>query len=150
MMKTIKRVDSNFPDFQELVKLLDVDLAVRDGEDHAFYYQFNTITQLKHCVVLYQEDIPVACGAFKIYSDKIAEIKRMYTAENFRGNGFASAILQELEIWAKELGYQKCILETGINQPEAISLYQKIRYQKIPNYDQYKDVETSVCFEKEL
>ncbi|WP_407644578.1 hypothetical protein [Croceimicrobium hydrocarbonivorans] len=42
------------------------------------------------------------------------------------------------------------ILETGINQPEAIRLYEKNGYQRIPNYPPYEGVETSYCFEKVL
>jgi ribosomal protein S18 acetylase RimI-like enzyme len=76
------------------------------------------------------------------------EIKRMYVPPQFRGNGYASLVLEELETWAKELGYKKCILETGLKQPEAIRLYEKNNFQKIPNYGQYADVENSVCFEK--
>jgi len=49
-----------------------------------------------------------------------------------------------------ELGYEKCILETGKKQPEAIALYKKNGYKLIPNYGQYAEVENSVCFEKEM
>ena len=49
----------------------------------------------------------------------------MYVELDNRGRGIATAILKELESWALELGYTKLILETGINQPEAIALYQK-------------------------
>ena len=59
-------------------------------------------------------------------------------------------ILHELETWAKELGYEKCYLETGIKMPEAIKLYEKSGYSLIPNYGQYIGVETSRCFEKQL
>ena len=43
----IKRVDSTDKDFQKLVRSLDADLAIRDGDDHAFYHQFNKIDLLK-------------------------------------------------------------------------------------------------------
>jgi hypothetical protein len=33
---------------------------------------------------------------------------------------------------------------------DAVGLYQKLGYAIIPNYDQYENVETSVCFEKNL
>jgi putative acetyltransferase len=56
----------------------------------------------------------------------------------------------ELEAWAAELSYEKCVLETGKKQVEAIGLYQKNGYQKIPNYGQYIGVENSLCFEKKL
>ncbi|MCT2407238.1 GNAT family N-acetyltransferase [Chryseobacterium antibioticum] len=145
---TTKRTDSSNIDFQNLVKFLDADLAVRDGEDHEFYHQFNSIDMLKNCVVGYSDDLAVGCGAFKPFSEDTVEIKRMYTDPEKRGRGFASKILNELEIWAKEEGYSRCVLETGIKQPEAIALYEKCGYIRIPNYGQYIGIENSVCFGK--
>lgn len=146
----VKRIDSSDIDFQGLVKLLDADLAIRDGDDHAFYHQFNAIDMLKNCVIIYLNNTAVACGAFKAFSEDTVEIKRMYTDPLNRGLGLASKILNELEEWAKESNYKKCVLETGIKQPEAIALYEKRGYLKIPNYGQYAGVETSVCYEKLL
>jgi GNAT superfamily N-acetyltransferase len=144
------RTDSSNPDFQKLVTLLDADLKIRDGEDHAFYSQYNKIQAIKHAVVAYQDDEPVGCGAIKEYEQGTMEVKRMYVSEDKRGSGIASAVLKELEIWAAKLGYSKCILETGINQPEAIALYKKNNYSIIPNYGQYTGIENSICFEKIL
>jgi Acetyltransferases len=98
--------------------------------------------------VLYVDDLAVACGAFKPFSDDTVEIKRMYTDPQKRKLGLASKTLKELEHWAKTLGYSKCVLETGVKQPEAIALYEKNGYRRVPNYGQYKGVENSVCFEK--
>ena len=148
-MKII-RTDSSNPDFATLVKLLDADLAVRDGDEHAFYHQYNTIASIKHALVLYDEDTPVACGAIKEFDADRMEVKRMFTAPEHRGKGLASVVLAELERWAAELGYKKTVLEAGKRQPEAIALYEKNHYKMIPNYGQYAGVENSVCFEKEL
>ncbi|KFF08178.1 GNAT family N-acetyltransferase [Chryseobacterium luteum] len=147
---TTTRTDSSSTDFQNLVRLLDADLAVRDGEDHEFYHQFNSIDMLKNCVVAYSEDVAAGCGAFKPFSEDTAEIKRMYTDTARRGKGVASKILNELEIWAREDGYRRCILETGIRQPEAIAFYEKSGYRRIPNYGQYIGIDNSVCYEKIL
>lgn len=78
------------------------------------------------------------------------EVKRMFVPLHKRGQGIASTILKALEIWCKELGIKKCVLETGKNQPEAIALYKKNQYNIIPNFGKYEAVENSVCFEKEL
>lgn len=147
-MINIKRTDSTNSDFVELVKHLDADLALRDGEEHAFYHQFNKINHIKHAIVAYEGDTPLACGAMKEYAPNTVEIKRMYTLPQGRSRGIASRVLVELEDWATELSYEKCILETGKKQPEAIGLYKKSGYQFIPNYGQYAGVENSVCFEK--
>ena len=144
------RTDSNHPDFIALVQQLDAELAQRNGEQHAFYDQFNKIAAIKHAVVLYEGDQPVGCGAIKEFTPDAMEVKRMYTAATGRGKGIATQVLQALEVWAAELGYTKCVLETGKNLPEAIALYQKNGYQSIDNYGQYIGVENSVCFEKQL
>ena len=149
-MITLVRTDSTNQDFIDLVKRLDADLAKRDGGEHLFYAQYNTIDKIKYVVVAYEDDQPVACGAIKEYSLGVMEIKRMYTSPESRGKGVATKVLSELEAWAGELSYETCILETGKKQPEAIRLYQKNGYQIIPNYGQYADVENSLCFEKSI
>lgn len=145
------RTDSTNTDFIELVKHLDADLAIRDGEDHPFYDQFNKLDSIKYTVVAYDENKrAVGCGAIKQFETGIMEVKRMFVPIEERGKGIAGEILKELENWAKELGNRKCILETGIKQPEAISLYKKCGYKFMDNYGQYAGVENSVCFEKLL
>ena len=149
-MISLLRTNSQHQDFVALVKHLDKDLAIRDGEEHAFYDQFNKITHIKHAVVAYNNGIAISCGAIKEFETDTMEVKRMYTFPEHRGKGLASKILNELEIWAKELGYKRCVLETGKKQPEAIALYTKNGYQIIENYGQYIGIKNSVCFEKLL
>lgn len=147
MFKIIRSHPGN-TDFIRLVRLLDADLAVRDGADHSFYDQFNKIDTIKYAVVAYEDDAPVGCGALKEFAADTIEIKRMFVIPQRRGKGIAGKILTELEKWATELSFTKCILETGIKQPEAISLYIRCGYVSIPNYGQYAGVENSLCFEK--
>lgn len=149
-MIEVVRTDSDNGDFRTLVASLDADLAMRDGKDHAFYAQFNKIATLRHVVVAFEDAEPVGCGALKEYAPGIMEIKRMYVAAERRGRGIATRILSALELWARELSCEKCILETGMKQPEAIGLYLKSGYTRIPNYGQYVGVANSVCFEKNL
>jgi len=144
------RTNSDNKDFIELVKDLDADLAIRDGDDHAFYSQYNKIQSIKHVIVAYEDNIAIACGAIKEFETNTAEIKRMYVVPAQRGQGIASIVLKHLESWAGELKFSKCVLETGIKQPEAIALYNKNGYQRIPNYGQYAGVENSLCFAKLL
>lgn len=149
-MINIKRTNSDDIDFINLVVLLDQDLAIRDGDDHAFYNQFNKTDKIKHTIVYYENDVPIGCGAFREKETDKTEIKRMYVHPDHRKKGIASAILKELEIWAKEVGYTYTILETGKNQPEAINLYQKLNYTIIPNYPPYEEMDNSVCMKKTL
>jgi len=149
-MTELIRTDARNTDFLDLVSLLDADLAERDGEEHGFYSQFNKVDDSYRVVLLFENEVPVACGGMKELFSGTAEIKRMYVLPDFRGRGLARLVLEELESWAAQLGFEKCLLETGKKQPEAIGLYVKCGYSIIPNYGQYRGVENSVCFEKIL
>lgn len=147
-MITYSRLTSVNNDYNGLTKLLDQELAITDGDDHAFYDQFNKSTHIKHIILAYDGDEAVACGALKAYDDKSMEVKRMFTKEKYRGQGIAGQLLNRLEIWTKELGYQQCMLETGIRQYAAIALYEKKGYSLTQNYGQYEGIEESRCFRK--
>jgi putative acetyltransferase len=149
MLRLIRTTSKNL-DFRALVQLLDQDLAERDGAEHGFYAQYNTIALLRHAVVAYLDDQPAGCGAFKEFEPGVIEIKRMYVRPECRQQGVARAVLGELEKWAAELGYPAAVLETGKRQPEAIALYERSSYALTPNYGQYVGVENSVCMRKEL
>jgi GNAT superfamily N-acetyltransferase len=149
-MVDLLRTDSTQEDFVRLVSLLDADLAIRDGDDHPFYAQYNKLDSIKYVVVAYKNGKAAGCGAFKEFAPGIAEVKRMFTVPDFRSQGIASLVLSELEKWARELGYVKCILETGIKQPEAIALYNRSGYSLMDNFGQYTGVANSLCFEKIL
>jgi GNAT superfamily N-acetyltransferase len=149
-MNTINRTQSSHPDFEQLNKELDVDLAIRNGETNEFFAQFNTVQNIQHVVLIYRNSEIVACGAFKPYNEITVEIKRMFVRPEFRGYGISKIVLQELQNWAKEIGYNKCVLETGKAMPEAIGLYHSSGFKVIPNYGQYAGVESSICFQKEI
>lgn len=149
-MGTIKRTTSDNGDFNSLVAQLDKYLAFLDGDDHEFYAQFNKSGQLKNALVCYENDTPIAIGAYKEFEPQVAEMKRMYTLPEYRGRGIAGRILTELENWAKEEGYTTAILETGHMQHDAIGLYTKMGYETIENFGQYVGIDNSVCMKKSL
>lgn len=149
-MIDLKRTNSKNTDFNYLNELLDKELVIRDGDEHAFFAQFNKIETINHVIVAYENDEPLGCGAFKKYNDETLEIKRMFVLPKSRGKKIASKILAELEQWAKELGYKKCILETGTTFKDAVGLYKIANYAVIPNYGQYVGVKSSICFCKSL
>ncbi|WP_211296736.1 GNAT family N-acetyltransferase [Polaribacter butkevichii] len=147
MIKIIRTNSENI-DFINLVKELDAYLKITDGDEHDFYHQFNNIDVLKNVVLVYVDKVVVGCGAIKKFDKTSVEVKRMFVSPDKRGLGIAQKILTELEIWAKELGYQKCVLETGKRQVEAVKFYKKCNYKVIENYGQYTNMENSICFSK--
>jgi len=149
-MIELKRTTSENPDFIFLNKILDKELTIRDGDEHDFFDQYNKIDTINHIVLAYDNGEALGCGAIKDFDKDTAEIKRMFVLESGRGKKVATTILSELENWARELGYKKCILETGITFKDAIGLYRRADYDVISNYGQYIGVKSSVCFCKSL
>ncbi len=92
-MTELKRTDSTDSDFISLVAQLDAYLKIRDGDENAFYAQFNKIDMLNNVVVCYVDDVAVGCGAFKPFEGDAVEIKRMYVHPDQRGKGIAQMIL---------------------------------------------------------
>ncbi|HLU16453.1 MAG TPA: GNAT family N-acetyltransferase [Edaphocola sp.] len=146
----ITRAQPEHPDFLYLISALDADLAQKNGANNDFFAQFNKLGGINHVILAYNQDEPVGCGAIKCYDQNTMEIKRMFVAPQYRNNGIAGAILQALLEWATELGFQRCILETGEKMTAAIALYQKHGFSIIPNYEPYTAVKDSMCFEKSL
>lgn len=146
----IVRTTSQDINFKKLVTALDKDLKIKNGDKNDFFAQYNHAAAINNVIIAYVDELPVGCGAFKEFDSDTAEIKRMYVAPDFRCRGIASEILNELEKWAAELQYKKCILETGDKMKEAIGLYQKHQFQKMKNYSPYENIASSLCFKKSI
>jgi GNAT superfamily N-acetyltransferase len=149
-MTVLKRTNPANRDFQKLVLLLDQYLDESDKTAHCACEPFNRTDTIKYAVIAYSAGEAAGCGAIREYSPGTVEIKRMFVCENHRRKGIASMILDELERWAKELGFTECILETGEKLPEAVQLYQKKGYSRIAGYGQYAYMGSSVCYGKNI
>jgi hypothetical protein len=147
---TIKRTTSDDIDFQQLVTMLDNELWNELNEDQSTYDQYNKVPGLDTVIVIYENIIPVAIGCFKKYDEETVEIKRMFVKKDYRGRGISRLVLEELEGWAIESGFNKSILETSVKFKPARGLYTAAGYAVIDNYDQYKGLAESVCMKKEL
>ncbi|ATL47761.1 GNAT family N-acetyltransferase [Chitinophaga caeni] len=149
-MFTISRTNGQNPEFITLAKQLNAKLAEVNGEDHDFFMQYNQLDELKYVILVHKEAKAVGCGAIKAFDAKSMEIKRMFVLPGERRKGIAQLVLQGLETWAKELGMERCVLETSIDLIPAVKLYRGSGYATIPNYGQYVGIETSICMEKLL
>lgn len=146
----IKMTDNTNTDFIKLINLLDKDLVSRYGESQKQYDKHNRVDMIKDIAVIYADNIPAGCGAFKKFNDNTVEIKRIYVSKEFRGLGLSRIIVKRLETEALSQGYRYVVLETGNQQQEAIGLYQSSGYEITPNYEPYVGLETSICMKKVL
>jgi GNAT superfamily N-acetyltransferase len=77
------------------------------------------------------------------------EVKRVIVADGQRGRGIGRLLMAELETIAREGGARRLILQTGDRQPDAVALYEKIGFTRIPTYEPYvTTIPQSICFEK--
>lgn len=149
-MTTLLRTTSDHPAFQSLIRALDKELQSRYNEEQAVYDQYNKIENNRNIVVALNNGSAVGCGCFKKFDASAVEIKRMYVLPQYRWQHIAEGILNELESWAKEMGFTAAVLETGIKQPEAIFLCQRCGYSVIDNDGLYTGTENSVCIKKDF
>jgi putative acetyltransferase len=93
---------------------------------------------------------PVGCGGLRQLDATHGEIKRMFVRADHRGTGVSTALLRRLELFARDAGWSRLVLETGLLQPDAMRFYDREGYTRIPNFGYYADSDDSVCFEKIL
>jgi putative acetyltransferase len=98
--------------------------------------------------VAYDDTEPIGCGGLRTLDERHGEIKRMYVVPGRRGSGVASAILRHLEAEARSRGWERLVLETGDEQPDAVRFYEREGYTRIPNFGYYADSDLSLCYEK--
>jgi GNAT superfamily N-acetyltransferase len=150
MSLKILKTDSKNIDFIKLIKLLDDDLNERYGELQKQYNKHNKVDFINDVIIIYKDEVTVACGAFKEHNIEAIELKRIFVAKENRGQGLSKIIVNELEKLGKIKGYKYALLETGIKQFEAINLYKNAGYKIIENYEPYIGNTNSVCMKKDL
>ena len=78
---------------------------------------------------------PVGCGALRLLSPQVGEIKRMWVAPQARGRGVARTLLAALERAARERHLRTVRLDTHSSLAEALQLYRTSGYHEIPRFN---------------
>lgn len=154
-MIEIKLANPNDVISQQLMAALTAELSGRYDENTAVDVtrmpELHNVTQDDvQFVIVWRNEQAIGCGAIRPIDANVTEIKRMYVHPSARGHGISRKILAKLEALAQDAGFSKTRLETGINQPEAIKLYETSGYTQIPCYGIYAQNPDSLCYEKEL
>mgnify|MGYP001445962481 CR=1 FL=1 len=144
--------DGRNQDFSKLCFLLDDYLnEIAGGEvNRKQYIQYNTLEDIHDVVLAYDNANPIGCASFKLYEDKVVEVKRVFIKKEHRGKGLSKILMSLLEKRAIEKGFDKLLLETGAALIEATHLYNSLGYVIIENYGQYKSLKESICMQKIL
>lgn len=100
--------------------------------------------------VVRHDGMPAGCGGIQLFGTEYGEVKRMYVRPQFRGLGLGKLMLNHLAGYARQRGVAILRLETGIHQTEAISLYERFGFQRIPPFGSYRQDPLSACYEKRI
>ena len=136
-----------------LIQSLNAELSERYPEEGANHFRLDPEEVAEgHGVfyVAYRDAQPIGCGAVRLLDADTAEIKRVYVAPGARGQGIGRVILDSLESEARRLGAPLLVLETGERQPEALALYARAGFSRIPAFGEYIGSPHSVCMAKAL
>jgi len=149
----IERCDILSADAQALIARLDVELAAIYPEEGANHFRLDPaeVAPGRGGFFVARANEPLGCGAIRLLDDGRAEIKRMFVLPAARGRGVGRAILTALLDEARALGAASVVLETGLRQREAIALYERAGFTRIPPWGEYiASAATSVCMMKPL
>ncbi len=100
--------------------------------------------------VLRDNDTPAGSGGIQLFGTAYGELKRMYVRPQFRGLGFGKLLLNHLADYAGTHGVSLLRLETGIHQRAAIRLYERMGFQRIPPFGDYREDPLSLYYEKRI
>jgi putative acetyltransferase len=92
----------------------------------------------------------IGCGALKRHTSRIAEVKRMFTHEDYRGQGIGRRILGEILNAALDEDIEELVLETGDRHHAAWAIYEKAGFNRCGPVLDYPDSEYPVFYHKQL
>jgi GNAT superfamily N-acetyltransferase len=151
MTITITRERPDTPDAMALIAELEAQLAPLYPPENRFGLSVERlIAEDVAFFVLRADGAPAACGGVKLVAPEYGEVKRMFVRPQYRGQGLARRVLDHLAEHTRTNGIPLLRLETGIHQHEAIRLYERAGFSRIPPFGPYADSPTSVCFEKRI
>jgi putative acetyltransferase len=146
---TLERPDT--PDAQALIDELESELAPLYPRESRHGYSVEKLIAEGVAFFLIRENgTSAGCGGVKLFGTEYGEIKRMYVRPQFRGLGLAQLMLDHLTDYARSHGIGILRLETGIYQQAAIRLYERMGFQSIPPFGEYKEDPLSRFYEKHI
>ncbi|MEO8756838.1 MAG: GNAT family N-acetyltransferase [Devosia sp.] len=140
------------PAIRELIGELNAHLLTLTPAEHCSHMTAEQMADASTTVFLARtpDGHALGMGALRREGGGIAEIKRMYTRPEARGQHVGSAILDQIIDLAEHEGLGRLVLETGDRHPEAWRLYESRGFTRCGPVLDYPDSPWSVFYEKSL
>jgi putative acetyltransferase len=148
MNTEILEVPGDDPRLEPLVNAMRAELDTLYPEEIDFEHP--TVREEALFLLVLQGEEAIACCAVQPLGHGEAELKRMYVVPARRGRGIAHRLMSAAEAVAARAGASRFKLETGVRQPDAIAVYERAGFTRIPNYPPYDRWQMSVCYAKRL
>ena len=146
-MKTVF-TDQKDERFLKLVEELDYGYYKLIGDELKKYEQYNEFNDPHFVILLLESEQAIACASYRTCGNDSVEFKRVYVKKEYRKRGIAFCLIRKLEEKVIENGFRDSYIVTGKNNFAAIGLYEKLDYEKIAKFGQFKDDETVICMKK--
>jgi putative acetyltransferase len=135
--------------FKEYAASLPIDLSFQDLAHELQTVSFQYCAPVGALLLVYTDGAPAGCAGIRQFEPGIAELKRMYLRDEYRGLGIGQALLERCLTIARDLGHQRIRLDTLANMAPALGLYRKLGFREIPAY-RFNPIEDAVYMEKVL
>ncbi len=135
---------------KEYIEWLNMDLSFQNIDEE--FDNFTSIYSLKNngIFLLARHNGELAGGVgFRKFEENIAEMKRLFVYQKFRGMKIGEKLTTQLITEAKRLGYDKMRLDTLGYMKSAIKLYKKLGFEEIVSY-RFNPDPTAVYMELQL
>ncbi len=141
-------------DVRVMIKALNDHLSALSPPEFCFQMTAEQIAETATTLFVVRDErgYALAMGALKRHADGVAEVKRMFTRPEFRGQHIGRAVLKRIEDLARSEGFTRLVLETGIEKThgESWRLYQRNGFIRCGRLLDYPDSGWNAFFEKKL
>ena len=114
------------------------------GDDKWFYTRYNEKENLENIWLIYYDDFPIGCIAYRKKGEGVGEVKRLYIVNEHRGKGISKKLLKTVECYAKEDGYNTLFLDTRITLEPAVSIYRSFGFDIVFQQGLYIQMEKRI------
>ena len=144
--------DGNDQDFQRFyLKTEEYYSQIVGGKkNRTGFIPYNLSESISDVLIAYADGKAVGCAGLKRYSGQDVEIKRVWVEPEWRGKHIATALMDQIEDKARQMGFKRAILQTRPIMPDAVGLYESRGYLLVENYPPYDKLDGAICMALDL